>query len=77
MKKVKEIKDKILKKLEGESVLRCPFCHHTKFIRKEFCEVEIIKDSDGLKDEVTDVYLDEYEYRCKKCDEEVLVEDMV
>lgn len=74
--KKENTKEEIIEALKDEKVLRCPYCNHKVFIRKEFTKVEIIKDREGIRDEEVEVLFDEYEYRCVKCDKDVLIEEL-
>ena len=76
--KEQEIKQEVIDGLKGKRLMKCPFCNHTKFNRKEFTEVEIENDGeDNLTDNQTNIYFDEYEYRCKKCDKEILEGELI
>ncbi len=76
MEKETGIKEDILRALEGKKILLCPECKNRVFIRKEVMKVEITEDGDGLLDNIVDG-LEEYEYCCAKCGEDVRVEDMI
>lgn len=70
------MKEDILRALEGKSIMLCPYCKHRVFLRKTWARVEITEDYDSLLDNLVEGF-EEHEYVCAKCDEDVLVEDMI
>lgn len=72
----KEIKEDVLRALEGKKILLCPHCKNRIFLRKGYSKVEITEDADCLLDTMVDGF-EKYEYNCAKCNEEVEVGDMI
>lgn len=72
----KEIKEDILRALEGVSIMLCPHCKNRVFMRRGIARVEITDDGDSLLDTIIDG-VEGYVYRCAKCDEEVTEDEMI
>lgn len=76
MDKEQKTKQEVIDGLKGKRWMKCPYCKHGVFIRKEFAKVEISDDGESMTDEVIEV-LDEYEYRCAKCDKDLTEEELI
>jgi len=72
---MKEIKENILRALNGKKILSCPKCSHSVFLRKLSSRVEIIEEEDSLLDNMVDG-VEECVYICANCNEEI-DEDMM
>lgn len=71
-----DMKEDILRALEGKRILLCPECKNRVFIRKSYSRVEITEDDDGLLDNMIDGF-EKYEYICAKCGMNLDVDEMI
>ncbi len=76
IKKDTEVKEDILRALEGKKILLCPHCKCKAFFRNGYANVEITEEDDSLLDTITNGF-ERYRYLCSKCGEEVDVDDMI
>lgn len=73
-----QVKKELIDALKGKRWLKCPYCKHNQFIRKEFNIVEISDDGESMTDEIVDdVGMPEYEYRCRNCDMDLIEEELI
>lgn len=74
--KQKDKRAEVINALKGERKLRCPFCKHNRFLRKETCFCDIWdRGEDGMCDE--DISHEEYKFFCAKCKKEVTEEELI
>lgn len=75
MNKKDKVKKEVISKLKGERKLRCPFCNHDRFLRKETAYCDIWGREDSMIDEnISDI---DYEFFCAKCKKEVTEEELI
>jgi DNA-directed RNA polymerase subunit RPC12/RpoP len=70
----KEIKEKILEKLEGKRKLRCPFCECSRFKRFMVSFCDIVDDGEGVADD--DISEEDYSYECSGCGKDLDEEEL-
>ena len=75
----KKEKEEMLRRIEGEVKLLCPFCRHNRFFRsavEEPCLVEMWDDGDSVRDEDIGHCVTNYKYVCEKCGKDLTDEEM-